>query len=43
MDRKENSMRHLVILAFWITIGAGCHKDVDPDCIENQATVACVR
>ena len=36
MAEKETIMRHIVILAFWLTIGAGCRKEIDPDCIEKS-------
>lgn len=40
MDRKETCMRYLIVLAFWLSIGAGCNKDVDPDCVEKPITSA---
>ena len=30
-------MRTLVVLIFWLSVGAGCHKDVDPDCVEKPS------
>ncbi|WP_420150747.1 Kazal-type serine protease inhibitor domain-containing protein [Spirosoma sp.] len=28
-------MRKLIVVVFWIGIGAGCHKDLDPECVEK--------
>lgn len=27
-------MRRLIVLLFWTIVGAGCHKEVNPDCVE---------
>lgn len=34
-------MRKLTLVIFWLSIGAGCHKDVDPDCIAKSNTCLC--
>ena len=28
-------MQKFVVLVFWLSICAGCHKDIAPDCIEK--------
>ncbi|WP_460942129.1 Kazal-type serine protease inhibitor family protein [Spirosoma daeguense] len=34
-------MRILIVCLFWIGFGAGCHKDVSPDCIARENTCLC--
>lgn len=28
-------MRRLIVLVFWISIGAGCHQEIGSDCVEK--------
>ena len=28
-------MRKVILVIFWLSTGAGCHKEVDPDCVEK--------
>lgn len=28
-------MRNMLVLVFWLAIGAGCQKEIDPDCVEK--------
>ena len=30
-------MRKLLILIFWLSLGAGCYKDIEPDCAEKPS------
>lgn len=34
-------MRKLTVLLFWVAVGAGCHKDVNPDCVVQNRTCYC--
>ena len=34
-------MRKLAVLIFWLSMGAGCHKDIDPDCVEKVPVSGC--
>lgn len=37
-------MRKLLVLLFWMSIGAGCdkdNKDVEPDCVAQNQTCVC--
>ncbi|WP_288425377.1 Kazal-type serine protease inhibitor family protein [uncultured Spirosoma sp.] len=34
-------MRQLLVLLVFLGIGAGCRKDVEPDCIPRTDTCAC--
>jgi len=34
-------MRQLLILLVWLGIGAGCHNDVESDCVPKTDTCSC--
>ncbi len=34
-------MRKFLVLLFWLSIGASCHKEISPDCIEQSSVTTC--